>query len=204
MHYLHHVLYCGIPFITWNFTRSSAEAAWLWISLLVSSDVFLWDMHYIMMLLILNFSNGAQMEENAVRLLRIAWWTFPLGILITFMASTFVFWWQALKFSDPYAQAILIHGNLVISITNVSAASYLIMLYKHLQILYWFFCRYINEISNNVNRAIFPEGWFVYFFLCWQAYIEVWNQLHEVCWYFLSLMMLFQIATWDQWLDDWI
>ncbi|KAJ8643781.1 hypothetical protein MRB53_005529 [Persea americana] len=54
--------------------------------------------------------NGAQMEENAVRLLRIAWWTFPLGILITFMASTFVFWWQALKFSDPYAQAILIHG----------------------------------------------------------------------------------------------
>lgn len=93
-------------------------------------------MHYIMILLILHFSNGARMEENAVRLLRIAWWTFPIGIFITFAASTFVFWLRALKLSDPYARAILIHGNLVISLTEVSSTvSYLIILYKHPRIL---------------------------------------------------------------------
>lgn len=148
MHYLHHVLYCGIPF---NYHLKFHEVIGR-SSLIVDITVgFLRCVclsYALIMLLILYFSNGAQMEENIVRLLRIAWWTFPLGILITFMASTFVFWWQALKFSDPYAQAILIHGNLVISITNVSAASYLIMLYMHPQILCWFFCRYINEISK--------------------------------------------------------
>ncbi|KAL8048642.1 hypothetical protein ABFX02_07G080100 [Erythranthe guttata] len=36
--------------------------------------------------------------------------TFPLGILVTLAACLFVFWWQGLSYSSPYAQAILIHG----------------------------------------------------------------------------------------------
>ncbi|XP_077235390.1 lipid transporter [Tasmannia lanceolata] len=54
--------------------------------------------------------DGTQMEENTPRILKIAWMTFPIGIFITSAACIFVFWLQGLKFSDPYAQAILIHG----------------------------------------------------------------------------------------------
>ncbi|XP_058104416.1 uncharacterized protein LOC131248248 isoform X2 [Magnolia sinica] len=50
------------------------------------------------------------MEENTARLLKIAWLTFPIGIFVTFAACMFVFWLRTLKFSDPYSQAILIHG----------------------------------------------------------------------------------------------
>ncbi|KAL9162292.1 hypothetical protein ABFS82_07G080100 [Erythranthe guttata] len=47
---------------------------------------------------------------NAAKLLKVAWMTFPLGILVTLAACLFVFWWQGLSYSSPYAQAILIHG----------------------------------------------------------------------------------------------
>ncbi|KAL0438367.1 UNVERIFIED_CONTAM: protein RFT1 [Sesamum latifolium] len=47
---------------------------------------------------------------NAAKLLKIAWMTFPLGILVTISACLFVFWWQGLSYSSPYAQAILING----------------------------------------------------------------------------------------------
>lgn len=53
------------------------------------------------------------MGENAVRLLKVAWLTFPIGILFTLAACLFVFWYQKLTLSDAYAQAILIHGILV-------------------------------------------------------------------------------------------
>ncbi|XP_059638370.1 uncharacterized protein LOC132280213 [Cornus florida] len=36
--------------------------------------------------------------------------TLPLGIIITLAACVFVFWWQDLSYSSPYAQAILING----------------------------------------------------------------------------------------------
>ncbi|XP_038976310.1 protein RFT1 homolog [Phoenix dactylifera] len=55
-------------------------------------------------------SDGLPMEENAARLLKVAWMTFPIGIFFTFAACIFVFWFQKLSFSEPYAQAILIHG----------------------------------------------------------------------------------------------
>ncbi|KAK6131312.1 hypothetical protein DH2020_034941 [Rehmannia glutinosa] len=47
---------------------------------------------------------------NAAKLLKVAWMTFPLGILVTLAACVFVFWWQGLSYSSPYAQAILING----------------------------------------------------------------------------------------------
>nr|DAD25275.1 TPA_asm: hypothetical protein HUJ06_026739 [Nelumbo nucifera] len=53
---------------------------------------------------------GAQMQENAAKILKVAWMTFPIGVFVTFAACVLVFWWQALEFSDPYGQAILIHG----------------------------------------------------------------------------------------------
>ncbi|XP_072985597.1 uncharacterized protein [Typha latifolia] len=55
-------------------------------------------------------SDDAPVDENAAKLLKIAWMTFPIGILFTVAGCIFVFWYQKLSFSDPYAQAILIHG----------------------------------------------------------------------------------------------
>ncbi|KAF8379206.1 hypothetical protein HHK36_028635 [Tetracentron sinense] len=58
--------------------------------------------------------DGAPVEENAAKLLKVAWMTLPIGLIITFAACIFVFWWQALNFSDPYGQAILINGSGVV------------------------------------------------------------------------------------------
>ncbi|PIA63528.1 hypothetical protein AQUCO_00201103v1 [Aquilegia coerulea] len=54
--------------------------------------------------------DGASFEENAVKLLKVAWMTIPFGVIITFASCIFLFWWQQLRLSDPYAQAIIIHG----------------------------------------------------------------------------------------------
>ncbi|KAL2555966.1 lipid transporter [Forsythia ovata] len=49
-------------------------------------------------------------RENAAKLLKVAWMTFPLGIIVTLAACVLVFWWKGLSYSSPYAQAILING----------------------------------------------------------------------------------------------
>ncbi|MCL7048768.1 hypothetical protein MKW94_000099, partial [Papaver nudicaule] len=54
--------------------------------------------------------DGASAEENAAKLLKVAWITFPVGILVTVSACILVFWWQALSIYNPYGQAILILG----------------------------------------------------------------------------------------------
>ncbi|XVF08476.1 hypothetical protein REPUB_Repub07fG0006600 [Reevesia pubescens] len=54
--------------------------------------------------------DGTSAKDNAATLLKVAWMTFPLGVVITIAACVFVFWWQGLHLSDPYAQAILING----------------------------------------------------------------------------------------------
>ncbi|XP_057952249.1 uncharacterized protein LOC131146589 [Malania oleifera] len=54
--------------------------------------------------------DGALMRENAAKLLKIAWMTLPLGILVGFATCVILFWWKALSYSNPYAQAILING----------------------------------------------------------------------------------------------
>ncbi|KAI5670220.1 hypothetical protein M9H77_10584 [Catharanthus roseus] len=55
--------------------------------------------------------DSSSMGENSARLLKVAWMTFPLGIIFTVAACLLVFWWQALNYSSPYAQAILINGS---------------------------------------------------------------------------------------------
>ncbi|GMJ00174.1 hypothetical protein like AT5G07630 [Hibiscus trionum] len=54
--------------------------------------------------------DGASAIDNVANLLKVAWICFPLGVVITIAACVFVFWWQGLHHSDPYAQAILING----------------------------------------------------------------------------------------------
>ncbi|KDP22441.1 hypothetical protein JCGZ_26272 [Jatropha curcas] len=56
-------------------------------------------------------SDATSTEQHAEKLLKVAWISFPLGIVITVAACIFVFWWQGLSYSDPYAQAILINGG---------------------------------------------------------------------------------------------
>nr|XP_023908109.1 protein RFT1 homolog isoform X3 [Quercus suber] len=54
--------------------------------------------------------DGTSLEGNTVKLMKVAWMTLPLGIVITIAACFFVFWWQNISYSNPYAQAILING----------------------------------------------------------------------------------------------
>lgn len=53
---------------------------------------------------------GALTHENSAKLLKLAWITLPLGLLITIIGCVFVFWTQALSFSNSYGQAILINA----------------------------------------------------------------------------------------------
>lgn len=54
--------------------------------------------------------DGASFEKGAVEILKVAWWTFPVGVVVTCASCMFVLWWQELGVSDAYAQAVLIHG----------------------------------------------------------------------------------------------
>ncbi|KAK6912919.1 RFT1 [Dillenia turbinata] len=54
--------------------------------------------------------DGASNEDNSVKLLKVAWVTLPLGTVVTLVACVLVFYWQALSYSSPYAQAICING----------------------------------------------------------------------------------------------
>ncbi|KAM6598413.1 hypothetical protein CsatA_018022 [Cannabis sativa] len=54
--------------------------------------------------------DGTLMEENVAKLMKVAWLTLPIGVLVTIAGCFFVFWWQDLSYSDSYGQAILING----------------------------------------------------------------------------------------------
>uniref|UniRef100_A0A166A3B7 Protein RFT1 homolog n=1 Tax=Daucus carota subsp. sativus TaxID=79200 RepID=A0A166A3B7_DAUCS len=56
---------------------------------------------------------------NAAKLLKLAWMTIPLGVVISVSACLLIFWWQDLNYSNPYAQAILIHEPLYILSQNL-------------------------------------------------------------------------------------
>ncbi|XP_071734104.1 uncharacterized protein [Rutidosis leptorrhynchoides] len=53
---------------------------------------------------------GPLTGENVAKLLKLAWITIPWGVLITVIGCVFVFWIQALSFSNSYGQAILINA----------------------------------------------------------------------------------------------
>ncbi|XP_062092194.1 uncharacterized protein LOC133798039 isoform X1 [Humulus lupulus] len=54
--------------------------------------------------------DGTLKEENVARLMKVAWLTLPIGVLVTIAGCFFVFWWQELSYSDSYGQAILVNG----------------------------------------------------------------------------------------------
>lgn len=56
------------------------------------------------------YSDDTSGGANAAKLLKLAWMTIPLGVVISVSACLLIFWWQDLNYSNPYAQAILIHG----------------------------------------------------------------------------------------------
>lgn len=56
------------------------------------------------------YSDDTSGGENAAKLLKLAWLTIPLGVVTSVAACLLIFWWQDLTYSNPYAQAILIHG----------------------------------------------------------------------------------------------
>lgn len=56
-------------------------------------------------------SDGSSMEEDIVKLMKVAWMSVPLGLVITVVACFLVFWWQDISVSGPQGQAILINGN---------------------------------------------------------------------------------------------
>ncbi|XP_019240901.1 PREDICTED: protein RFT1 homolog isoform X4 [Nicotiana attenuata] len=56
------------------------------------------------------YCGGSSRRENVAKLLKVAWMTLPLGIIVTFAGCLFVMWWQELSYSSQYAQAIWING----------------------------------------------------------------------------------------------
>ncbi|GLJ49593.1 hypothetical protein SUGI_1052110 [Cryptomeria japonica] len=53
---------------------------------------------------------GGSHEEDTNRILVVAWLTVPIGMVTSAATCAFVFWWQGLRLSEHYAQAVLIHG----------------------------------------------------------------------------------------------
>uniref|UniRef100_A0A0D6R219 Protein RFT1 homolog n=1 Tax=Araucaria cunninghamii TaxID=56994 RepID=A0A0D6R219_ARACU len=53
---------------------------------------------------------GESHVEDTKRIVAVAWLTVPIGMVTSAATCAFVFWWQGLSFSEPYAQAVLIHG----------------------------------------------------------------------------------------------
>ncbi|KAJ8442929.1 hypothetical protein Cgig2_022295 [Carnegiea gigantea] len=56
------------------------------------------------------FNDDASTGENAAKVLKAAWLSVPLGIVVTVIACAVIFWWQKLSYSGPYGQAILLNG----------------------------------------------------------------------------------------------
>ncbi|XP_044469045.1 protein RFT1 homolog [Mangifera indica] len=106
----------GIPFIfnSWIVRHLTAEAYALYavqFHLFVTCVLFLSREGFRRACLRADIKwDGTSREANAAKLLKVAWLTLPLGILITIAACSLVFWWQGLSYSNPYAQAILING----------------------------------------------------------------------------------------------
>lgn len=71
------------------------------------------------------YSDDTSGGENAVKLLKLAWMTIPLGVLVSVAACLLIFWWQDLNYSNPYAQAILIHGTWYLRFTCKALCIYI-------------------------------------------------------------------------------
>ncbi|KAI9074257.1 hypothetical protein K1719_043822 [Acacia pycnantha] len=106
----------GIPFIfnTWIVRHLKAEDYALYavqFYLFVTCVLFLSREGFRRACLRMDMKHGgSSMEEDIMKLMKVAWMSLPLGIVITIVACLLVFWWQELNVSGPQGQAILING----------------------------------------------------------------------------------------------
>lgn len=113
-------------------------------------------------------SDGASREENAAKLLKVAWLTLPLGIFITIGACFFVLWWQGLSYSNPYAQAIFINGTFLI--------------------IYGFF---LIQCYLDSKQIIYDSIEFI-----WQVLHAYWSSWRNLCIYFLRTCFFSDSGWW--------
>jgi O-antigen/teichoic acid export membrane protein len=118
--------------------------------------------------------DGPESEENVTRILKVAWVTVPLGIAITIAACIFVLWWQNLSYSDPYAQAIWIHGILWSFLCLYhSSLAYSLGIWK-----FRFSVILVSVINSRTNLLTWQDlhvYWSLWLNLCISSLRHCWN-----------------------------
>ncbi|KAG4984842.1 hypothetical protein AAZX31_12G006100 [Glycine max] len=105
----------GIPFIfnTWIVRHLTQEDYALYavqFHLLVTCILFLSREGFRRACLRMDLKCDGTSMGDVVKLMKVVWMSFPLGIFITVVVCLFVFWWQQISYSSPHGQAILING----------------------------------------------------------------------------------------------
>ncbi|XP_014493945.1 protein RFT1 homolog [Vigna radiata var. radiata] len=105
----------GIPFIfnTWIVRHLTQEDYALYavqFHLLVTCILFLSREGFRRACLRMDLKCDGNSMGDVVKLMKVVWMSFPLGIFITIVVCLFVFWWQQISYCSPHGQAILING----------------------------------------------------------------------------------------------
>ncbi|CAJ1934291.1 unnamed protein product [Sphenostylis stenocarpa] len=105
----------GIPFIfnTWIVRHLTQEDYALYavqFHLLVTCILFLSREGFRRACLRMDLKCDGTSMGDVVKLMKVVWMSFPLGIFITIVVCLFVFWWQQISYCSPHGQAILING----------------------------------------------------------------------------------------------
>lgn len=139
-------------------------------------------------------SDGASREENAARLLKVAWLTLPLGVFITIGACFLVLWWQGLSYSNPYAQAILINGTFLIMYGLFLVQCYSDskqIIYDSIefvwQVLHAYWSSWLNRCIYFLRTCFFwDSGWWLKLWLHFLVVLQcTFSLLNSMRWYVL-------------------
>lgn len=85
--------------------------------------------------------------------MKLAWITLPWGLLITIIGCVFVFWTQALSFSNSYGQAILINGNIWILLLTIRKFVHFLMFFISIWencCLFYSLCLYFGAVGRTL------------------------------------------------------
>ncbi|KAK7341114.1 hypothetical protein VNO80_24038 [Phaseolus coccineus] len=105
----------GIPFIfnTWIVRHLTQEDYALYavqFHLLVTCILFLSREGFRRACLRMDLKCDGTSMGDVVKLMKVVWMSFPLGLFFTIVVCLFVFWWQQISYCSPHGQAILING----------------------------------------------------------------------------------------------
>ncbi|KAL2329355.1 hypothetical protein Fmac_022782 [Flemingia macrophylla] len=105
----------GIPFIfnTWIVRHLTEEDYALYavqFQLFVTCILFLSREGFRRACLRMDLKCDGTSMGDVVKLMKVVWMSFPLGIFITIIVCLFVLWWQQISYYSPHGQAILING----------------------------------------------------------------------------------------------